>query len=387
MTYAQGRVLNDADSHIMELPNFLKAHADPAMRERIPTLTLPSVGALAVVDPDSVAAGRHSPAKVAELVALGDGLIAGPKGHAALGAFNAEERSQALDLFGFQRQLVFASFSAGPAFDPRRPVEERYASAKAHNRGMAAFCANDKRMYGVALLPLDDAEAARAELEHIITLGLKAAWIPHRLPGGDRSPGHRDFDPLWARMAEAGIPFLVHVAGAPIQVPRGWFNNGFPEPKDFMGAGESVRGKDMTSLHHSVETFLGTLVLDGVLERHPALRGGAIELGAGWVPSMLARLDWIANIWKKSEPVLAALKRKPSEQVIAQMAFTPLPYEKVADLIRQSDERLYMFSSDYPHIEGGRAPLARFEAGLAGASEPARGAFFADNFMRLFSAG
>ncbi len=385
MTYAQGRVLNDADSHIMELPDFLKRYADPDMRERMPSITLPSVGALAVVNPESVAAGRHSPAKVAELVALGDGLIAGPKGHAALGAFNAEERSKALDLFGFQKQLVFASYSAGPAFDPRRPVEERYASARAHNRGMAEFCSNDPRLYGVGLLPLDDIEAARTELDHIVSLGLKAAWIPHRLPG-DRSPGHKDFDPLWARMAEAGVPFLVHVAGAPIQIPRGWYNTGYPEPKDFMGAGESVRGKDMTSLHHGVETFIGTLVLDGVLDRHPSLRGGAIELGAGWVPSMLARLDWIANIWRKSEPALAALKRRPSEQVIAQMAFTPLPYENVADLIRQSDERLYMFSSDYPHIEGGRAPLARFEAGLAGASEDSRRAFFSENFLRLFAA-
>ena len=152
-----------------------------------------------------------------------------------------------------------------------------------------------------------------------------------------------------------------------------------------MGAGESVRGKDMTSLHHSAETFIGTLVLDGVLDRHPALRGGAIELGAGWVPSMLRRLDWIANIWKKSEPALAALKRRPSEQVVEQMAFTPLPYENVAELIRQSDERLYMVSSDYPHIEGGRAPLARFEAGLEGAREDAKSAFFAENFMRLFA--
>jgi predicted TIM-barrel fold metal-dependent hydrolase len=384
MTYAQGRVLNDADSHIMELPNFLKQYADPQMRDRVPVFGLPTAGALAVADPQSIAAGRHSAKKVAELIALGDGLIAGPKGHAALGAFNSEERSQALDLLGFQRQLVFASFSAGPAFDPRRAIDQRYAAARAHNRGMGEFCSNDRRLYGVGLLPLDDVALALGELEHIIAAGLKAAWIPHRLPAGERSPGHLDFDPLWARMAEAGVPFLVHVAGAPIQVQRGWFNNGLPQVKDFMGAGESVRGKDMTSLHHGAETFIGTLVLDGVLERHPGLRGGGIELGAGWVPSMLTRLDWIANIWKKSEPALAALKRKPSEQVIAQMGFTPLPYENVADLVRQSDARLYMFSSDYPHIEGGRAPIARFEAGLGSASDAVKGAFFADNFMRLF---
>jgi len=385
MTYAHARILNDADSHIMELPDFLKTYADPATRDRVPTIPMPTVGALAVLDPESAAAGRHSPAKVAELLALGDALLTGPKGHAALGAFNAEERTQALDLLGFRRQLVFASYSAGAAFDLKRPVEDRYAVARAHNLGMAEFCSRDGRLEGVALLPLDEPGLALGELEHILTLGLKAVWVPHRL-AGDRSPGHNAFDPIWARMAEAGLPFLLHVAGAPIQVPRGWFNTGRPEPKDFMGAGESVRGKDMTSLHHGAETFLGALILDGVLERHPKLRGGAIELGAGWVPSMLSRLDWIADIWKRSEPDLAALRRRPSEQIIEQLAFTPFPYENVAALIAQSDERLYMFSSDYPHIEGGRAPIARFEAGLVGASDTAKDAFYAGNYARLFAA-
>ena len=386
MTYAQGRVINDADSHIMELPDFLAAYADPAARDVVPRLPVPTVGALAVLDPESAAAGRHSPAKVAELVALGDRLIAGPKGHAALGAFNPEERSQALDLFGFQSQLVFPSFSAGPAFDTRRPVEARYAAAHAHNRAMADFCARDRRLFGVSLLPLDDPALAVQELAHIASLGLRAAWVPHRVPG-DRSPGHDDFDPIWAGLADARIPFLIHVAGAPIQVDPRWFNTGRPVPKDFMGAGESVRGNDMTSLHHSAETFIGTLVLAGVLERHPTLRGGAIELGAGWVPSMLRRLDWIAEIWKRSEPELAAIKRRPSEQIIQQMAFTPMPFENVAELIAASDARLYMFSSDYPHIEGGRAPIARFEAGLAGVQDSAKDAFYAGNFARLFDAG
>ena len=33
------------------------------------------------------------------------------------------------------------------------------------------------------------------------------------------------------------------------------------------------------------------------------------------------------------------------------MAFTPYPYEDVGELVRQSDSRLYLFSSDYPHVE------------------------------------
>ena len=36
---------------------------------------------------------------------------------------------------------------------------------------------------------------------------------------------------------------------------------------------------------------------------------------------------------------------------------------------------------------GGRAPIARFEAGLAGVADGAKDAFYAGNFARLFAAG
>jgi uncharacterized protein len=385
MTYATGRAYFDADSHIMELPNFLKEFADPAMRERMPAIQIPRVGTLANLLEDAVGRGGHSRERVAELVALGDSLISGPKGYAALGAFNSAERTQALDMLGFQRQLVFATFSTGPAFDERRAIDDRYAAARAHNRAMAAFCGSDKRLMGVAALPLDVTALALAELDNILALDLKAAWIPHR-PCGGRSPGHSDLDPVWARLAEAGVPFVLHVGGFPLQIAPAWMNTGRKVPTDWLGGGENVRGKDMTSLHQPAETFIGAMVLDGVFERHPRLRGGVIELGAGWVPQMLTRLDWVVDIWRKSEPELAALKRKPSKQIIEQVAFTPFVYENVGELIRQSDPALYLFSSDYPHNEGGRQPLGRFEASLAGADETAKTQFYSGNFARLFEA-
>jgi len=140
----------------------------------------------------------------------------------------------------------------------------------------------------------------------------------------------------------------------------------------------------MTSLHQPAETFVGTLILDGVFERHRDLRGGVIELGAGWVPAMSKRLDWIADIWKRSEPEVAGLTRKPSEQIVEHLAFTPYVYEDVGAMIRESDPRLYMFSSDYPHTEGGRQPLARFGATLQGMDEETLERFYNGNFARLF---
>ena len=42
MAYAPAdRAFYDADSHIMELPNFLKAYADPALRDDIPEVSYP----------------------------------------------------------------------------------------------------------------------------------------------------------------------------------------------------------------------------------------------------------------------------------------------------------------------------------------------------------
>jgi len=125
------------------------------------------------------------------------------------------------------------------------------------------------------------------------------------------------------------------------------------------------------------------LVLDGVLERHPGLRGGAIELGATWVPGMLRRLDHAVDIWSKSEPELRTFTRRPSEQVRAQLAFTPYPFEDVGALIRESADDLYLFSSDYPHNEGGRNPIGRFEASLGDLPESTRRRFYEENFLKL----
>ena len=36
MAYATGRVFYDADSHIMELPGFLRDYADPDIRDKLP---------------------------------------------------------------------------------------------------------------------------------------------------------------------------------------------------------------------------------------------------------------------------------------------------------------------------------------------------------------
>ena len=47
MPYAQGRTFYDADSHLMELSEWLPKYADPGIRERIRPLYLGGAGAKA----------------------------------------------------------------------------------------------------------------------------------------------------------------------------------------------------------------------------------------------------------------------------------------------------------------------------------------------------
>jgi predicted TIM-barrel fold metal-dependent hydrolase len=369
VSYVGERRVVDADSHLMEWPGFLTDHADPALRDRMPAIG----GGASGFTPQP---GSHDAGEVEALAGLGDDLIRkGPKWYAALGAVDPAERSRALDLLGFEHQVVYSSLCA-PLFDIRDPTV-RYAAYRAHNRAVAGFCASDARLHGVALCDLDDVDAALVELELARDLGLRIAWLPARAPGG-RSPGHADHDRFWAALAERGMPFVLHVGSGALPIGDAWMNDGRARDEQLVGA-EIIGSKDFMVVYQPAERFLSVLVLDGVLERHPALRGGAIEMGAGWVPSMLRRLDHAVAIWQRSEPRLATFARSPSEQAAAQLRFTPYPFEDVGWLVAQSDPSLYLFSSDYPHAEGGRDPLGRFERSLAGAAPAVERSFFADS--------
>ena len=66
---------------------------------------------------------------------------------------------------------------------------------------------------------------------------------------------------------------------------------------------------------------------------------------------------------------------------------TPYPHEDARWIIENSGEEMCLFSSDFPHVEGGRNPLKRFNESLEGASDSARRGFYRDNFIDLMGRG
>jgi predicted TIM-barrel fold metal-dependent hydrolase len=175
---------------------------------------------------------------------------------------------------------------------------------------------------------------------------------------------------------------MLHVGGGGRPLRRAFHENGMPPTTDFLGGGENIRSKDFMVLHHPPETFLACMVLDGIFERFPGLRGGCIEQGAMWVVPLLRRLDVAQESFARTEPALR-LPLRASEYLRRQVKFTPYPTEPVGWMIEEAGPELFLFSSDYPHPEGGRDPLTRFERSLDGLAEDVKERFYSRNFAEM----
>jgi predicted TIM-barrel fold metal-dependent hydrolase len=392
MPYSSGRIVHDADAHIMEPPTWLRDHADPNVRERIQPLRYTSGNELRQTgDPAEqlrdldAAFDRLRERHLSDEYTADEGeQIMLRKNFAATGSFIADDRPRALDLLGFSSQLVFNTFHNRRLHDWEHTgdLDLAYGVARAHNRGMTEFCSVDPRLLASCYVPLADFDRAAAMANEAIEMGAAALLVASGCPPG-HSPSHRSLDPVWAAAQEAGIPVVFHVGGTGDLIDPAYFRNGLPVPPDFHGGEENFRSVDYMGIPVPPAQTLATMIFDGVLDRFPELKIGVIEQGAIWVPSWLRQMESAFEAFERHEERLQALTLRPTEFVQRQIRFTPYPTEDVGWIIEQAGPDVCLFSSDYPHVEGGRRPIERFEASLGDADERVRRRFYCDNFLDL----
>lgn len=394
MAYIENRLVHDADAHIMETPNWLSDYADPDIRQRIKSpgyvneLRQTGDNESQLEDIDTAFARIAERHGSDEYRADEAAEIMNRKNFAATGAFIAEDRPRTLDLIGVASQLVFNTFYNRRLHDweHESDLDFSYGVARAHNRGMVEFCSVDSRLLPTCYVPLADFERTEAMAKEALEMGAAALLIPSGCPKG-HSPSHVGLDPLWAIAQEAEIPVVFHVGGTGDLIDADYFQNGLPIPPDFHGGEENFRSVDYMGIPGPPMQTLATMIFDGVLERFPELRIGVIEQGAIWLPSWMRQMESAFDAFARHEERLQKLSIRPSEYVKRQIRATPYPTEDLGWITEQIGPEICLFSTDYPHVEGGRRPVERFERSLGDANEQIRNRFYAENFVDLMGRG
>ena len=381
MTYMAGsRVIHDADSHILETPDWFEGFADRRVSSALYRILHRYCG-------EEVEACRTLHADPAYRSQDGGELWV-RKNWRATGSFLSEDRPQALDLLGFASQLVFPTMSVGylAALEHRGDMDLLYGTAEASNRAMAAFCATDPRLLAVGYVPLADLDRAPQAADQAMREGCRALLIPSRCPR-HHATSHQALDPVWARAQEAGLPILFHVGNPDELISEAHKNNGGVPVSDFHGGSENFTSVSYMAIPAQPSLALSMLILDGVLERFNELRVGIIELGASWMPGFMRQLDSAFDAFARTEERLRSLSLRPSEYIRRQVRVTPFPAEEAGWIIEQTGPEVCLFSSDYPHVEGGRNPLGRFERSLQDLPDQAQERFYRWNFEDLMGQG
>ena len=218
------------------------------------------------------------------------------------------------------------------------------AACRAYNNWLRDYCsAAPQRLYGVGMVPLQDTDAAVAEMRRCVEdLGFKAIMLRPAAYRGTEKLNHPDYDVFWRAASELGCPIGIHPS------PHGDMPNacsllGLSEGATDPTAGLALQ-QGLTNAF-DLQMAVGLFVLGGICERHPDLKVAFLEGTGGWIVPMLERFDHQFKIFGSREQ-----STLPSELFARQCVISFDP-DEVA--LAFSAEHLgadkILWASDYPH--------------------------------------
>ncbi|MCB2078245.1 MAG: amidohydrolase family protein [Novosphingobium sp.] len=240
------------------------------------------------------------------------------------------------------------------------------------------------RIYAVPYIPMLDVERSVTELEFLLKEGARAITLRPG-PCHGRSPGDPYFDPFWARVNEAGVLATYHAYDGP-SIEQRSFNDKWAAPSMGMRLEDyifqnAIMGSDVQAMN----TFVA-LVLHNVFGRFPNIRVAAIELGSGWVPFALSRLDHAGGMLSRRIMAFGdVLSDAPAEIFKRHIWVSPWPEENVPALAGMIGVDKVLMGSDWPHAEGNATPRDYLD-GLAGLDDASVQRIVHDNTADLMMA-
>jgi predicted TIM-barrel fold metal-dependent hydrolase len=377
----------DGDGHVLEPPDMWKRYSDPADRDRAMAIRKDDAG-LEFLDLGRGVASKiirnGYPAGLGLMDRLGGVVFERePKtgspyvDTAPLGAMDARERLQRIDMENIERVFLYPTLSVLWVAE----VEDEATiqpNLRAYNRFIVEFCSDSNgRLLPIAQLSLGDVESAGRELRRVAAAGAAGVWVPPftttRLPLGD--PAH---DPIFAACQELGLPLGIHPVFEPRWCAPGRFGSYTSAKFGFFHnatAGDAVRHA-FTSLFQY-----------GVFERFPELRVVVLESGAGWVGYWLDRMDTIfGTIQGRAVREIAPLK--PSTYFARQCWISGDPDEKsLAGVMPIVGPDRFFWASDFPHPDHPPDYVPEVERLAETLPESARAGFLGRNVLEAYGLG
>ncbi len=149
-----------------------------------------------------------------------------------------------------------------------------------YNNWLSEFCgAYPNRLKGIAMVNIDDIGEGIIELERCAKLGFCGAMVTV-YPPEERSFALPDYEPLWSAAVDLDMPLSLHVG------------TNRPGPGQEFANIEIATAAFTANTGHWTRMSLSHMIYNGVFERHPKLRIGAIEQELAWVPHFLDRIDY-----------------------------------------------------------------------------------------------
>jgi predicted TIM-barrel fold metal-dependent hydrolase len=295
-------------------------------------------------------------------------------------------RLQLMDEQGIHAALMFPGHVLSLEYEFAEDVDAIHANAQAYNRWIHAEVGHSHagRMFLPAYLPLADVELAVKELERVVAEGARVVEVitghahgGRANPQGGRSIADPVFDPVWARIDEAGVRVVTHVG--PTDYPK--YGADLSEDpaavlRDFDGLQWALYWGDRPAM----ET-VATTIMHGLFSRFPRLRFCLSEQGTVWLPYILRKLDhsWFAGRGAR----WGRLDRRPSEIFREHFVVAPFPEENVERVVAEVGVEPIVFGSDFPHGEGLAFPGEYVAAQLGGLPQDQVLAIMRDNLARF----
>jgi predicted TIM-barrel fold metal-dependent hydrolase len=268
---------------------------------------------------------------------------------------SGDGRLAVMDRQGVHAALVFPTLAS--VIEERLTEKPKVMAALFHSLNMWTAeewgFARDNRLFSVPMINLADIDSAIAELDFVLkagarTIGIRPAPVPNDR-GVTRSFGYPEFDPFWARVAEAGIFVNLHASDSGYDAINRMWSGGGAEMVAFQA--NDPHKLTLDTLGRAVADSISALICHGVFARHPNLRVVSVENGASWVRPLFFRLNHVYGQMPKS------FAEHPLDTFKRHIFVAPFYEDDTTELKKDIPASRILFGSDYPHPEGLAEPL------------------------------